>query len=101
MISATPLTEVVDELGKTFSGRILRPHDASYDDARKVHNGLVEKRPAVTARWRGLAHIADAVKWAQGQKLEVAVRGGGHNVAGRSTIEGGMMIDLSLMTGIH
>ena len=101
MISATPLTEAVDELAKTFSGRILRPNDTGYEDARMVHNGLIDKRPAVIARCRGLADIADAVMMARDQKLEVAVRGGGHNVAGRSTIEGGMMIDLSPMTGIH
>jgi FAD/FMN-containing dehydrogenase len=101
MISATSLTEAVHELAKTFSGRLLQPDDASYEGARKVHNGLIDKRPAVIAQCRGLADIADAVKVARDQKLEVAVRGGGHNVAGRSTIEGGMMIDLSPMTGIH
>jgi FAD/FMN-containing dehydrogenase len=100
MISAMCLTEAVDDLAKTFSDGILRPNDTGYGDARKVHNGLIDKRPAVIARCSGLADITDAVKMARDQKLEVAVRGGGHNVAGRSTIEGGM-IDLSPMTGIH
>ena len=67
----------------------------------RVHNGLIDKRPALIARCRGVADIVDAVKLARDQKLEVAVRGGGHNVAGRSTIDGGVMIDLSPMTGIH
>jgi FAD/FMN-containing dehydrogenase len=101
MSSATSMTAAVDELAKIFSGRLLRPDDARYEAARKVHNGLIDKRPAVIAQCRGLADIADAVKMARDQTLEVAVRGGGHNVAGRSAIEGGMMIDLSEMTGIH
>ncbi|HEX3574517.1 MAG TPA: FAD-dependent oxidoreductase, partial [Rhodopila sp.] len=101
MNSATSMTAAVDELAKIFSGRLLRPDDARYEAARKVHNGLIDKRPAVIAQCRGLADIADAVKMARDQTLEVAVRGGGHNVAGRSAIEGGMMIDLSEMTGIH
>jgi FAD/FMN-containing dehydrogenase len=77
------------------------PADAGYDEARKVHNGLIDKRPALIAQCRGLADIVDAIRFARTQKLEVAVRGGGHNVAGRATIDGGVVIDLSLMKGIH
>jgi FAD/FMN-containing dehydrogenase len=61
----------------------------------------VDKRPALIARCRGSADIADAVKLAQTLNLEVAVRGGGHNVAGRATIDGGLMIDLAPMKGVH
>ena len=82
-------------------GQLLQPLDAGYDDARRVHNGLVDKRPALIARCRGTADIADAVKLARTLNLEVAVRGGGHNVAGRGTIDDGLMIDSSLMKGIH
>ena len=95
------LSDAVTTLASTFTGQLLRPGDAGYDEARKVHNGLIDKRPALIARCRGLADIADAVKMARDRKLEVAVRGGGHNVAGRATIDGGLMIDLSLMKGIH
>jgi len=101
MISAPPLTDTISELAKTFTGQILQPADPGYDDARKVHNGLIDKRPALITRCRGLADIADAIKVAREHKLEVAIRGGGHNVAGQSTIDDGMMIDLSLMTGIR
>jgi hypothetical protein len=66
-----------------------------------VHNGLVNKRPALIARCRGTADIVEAVHLARALRLEVAVRGGGHGVAGRATIDGGLMIDLSLMKGIH
>jgi FAD/FMN-containing dehydrogenase len=91
----------VTELAGTFAGQLLQPADSGYEEARKVHNGLVNKRPALIARCRGLADIADAVALARKLNLEVAVRGGGHNVAGRATIEGGLMIDLAPMKGIH
>src|SRR5690349_19086577 len=92
---------VLDQLAPTFSGRLLRPADAGYDEARRVHNGLVDKRPALIACCQGTADIVDAVKLAREANLEVAVRGGGHNVAGRATIDNGLMIDLAPMKGIH
>jgi FAD/FMN-containing dehydrogenase len=84
-----------------FAGRLLQPADAAYDEARRVHNGLIDKRPALIAQCRGTADIVDAVRLARRLSLEVAVRGGGHNVAGRATIDRGLMIDLSPMKGIH
>ena len=91
----------VSDLTANFSGPILVPGDASYDDVRKVHNAMVDKRPAIIARCRGVADICSAVKFAQASNLAVAIRGGGHNVSGRATIEGGLMIDLSLMKGVQ
>lgn len=88
-------------LAQTFSGQLLQPSDTAYDEARRVHNGLIDKRPALIARCHGTADVADAVKLARTLNLEVAVRGGGHNVAGRATIDAGLMIDLAPMTGIH
>jgi FAD/FMN-containing dehydrogenase len=99
--SAASLAEAAAELATTFTGQLLRPGDPGYEEARKVHNGLVDKRPTLIARCRGVADIAEAVGLARHHNLEVAVRGGGHNVAGRATVEGGLMIDLSPMTGIH
>jgi FAD/FMN-containing dehydrogenase len=101
MTDVSSLTEAVTALGSTFTGQLLFPDDAGYNEARKVHNGLIDKRPALIARCRGLADIVDAVQLARNRRLEVAVRGGGHNVAGRATIDNGLMIDLSLMKGIH
>jgi FAD/FMN-containing dehydrogenase len=66
-----------------------------------VHNGLVDKRPALIARCRGVADVADAVNLARDLGLEAAIRGGGHNVAGKATVDGGVMIDLSPMKGIR
>ena len=66
-----------------------------------MHNGLIDKRPALIAECRGVADVVDAVKFARDQGLEIAVRGGGHNVGGRATVDGGVMIDLSQMRGVH
>jgi FAD/FMN-containing dehydrogenase len=93
--------EALDALAAAFSGTILRPDDAGYDEARRVHNGLIDRRPAVIARCAGTADIQDAVRLARSSGLEISVRGGGHNVAGRAVSEGGLMIDLTPMRGIH
>lgn len=85
----------------SFSGRLLRPSDEEYDAVRRVHNGLVDKHPAAIARCSGAADVVEAVQLARTLGLEVSVRGGGHNVAGRAVIDGGLMIDLSPMKGIH
>lgn len=95
------ISDAAREFGAAFSGRLLRPTDAGYDDARRVHNGLVDKRPALIARCHGVPDVINAIKLTRQLGLEVAVRGGGHNVAGRATIDGGIMIDLSPMKGIH
>jgi FAD/FMN-containing dehydrogenase len=85
----------------TFTGQLLQPADAGYDEARRVHNGLIDKRPTAIARCHGTADVADAVKLARALNLEIAVRGGGHNVGGRATVDNGLMIDLAPMKGIH
>ena len=84
-----------------FSGQVLRSADAGYDEARRIHNGLIDKRPAIIARCLGTADVVAAVNVARDQGLELSVRGGGHNVAGKAVTDGGVMVDLSLMKGIH
>ena len=101
MTPSPTLDAAVSELASRFSGQLLRPTDQGYEEARKVHNGLIDKRPLLIARCRGVADVVDAVKLARALGLEVAIRGGGHNVAGRATIDGGLMIDLMPMKGIH
>ena len=101
MTSIPSFAAALTELASKFSGQLLQPADAGYEEARKVHNGLVNKRPALIARCRGVADVVDAVDLARELSLEVAVRGGGHNVAGRATVDGGLMIDLAPMKGIH
>jgi FAD/FMN-containing dehydrogenase len=91
----------IADLSARFSGVLLRPDEPGYDDARKIHNGMIDRRPALIARCLGNADIADAVNFARTRGLSLAVRGGGHNVAGRAVCDGGLMLDLSLMKGIH
>jgi FAD binding domain/Berberine and berberine like len=94
------ITEAISTLSVSFTGQLLDPAHTAYDEARRVHNGLIDKRPALVARCHGTADVADAVKLARDANLEIAVRGGGHNVAGRATIDGGLMIDLAPMKGV-
>jgi FAD/FMN-containing dehydrogenase len=101
VVTATIDSERLEALTSTFSGSILLPVDGAYDDARRVHNGLIDRRPALIARCRGTADVADAIAFARSNGLELSVRGGGHNVAGRCVTDGGLMIDLSSMKGIH
>jgi FAD/FMN-containing dehydrogenase len=101
MTSIPSVGDAASELAGKFSGQLLQPTDAGYEEARKVHNGLVDKRPVLIARCRGVVDVVDAVNLARKLGLEAAVRGGGHNVAGRATVDGGLMIDLAPMKGIH
>ena len=84
-----------------FAGEVLQPGDPAYDEVRRVHNGLIDKRPALIARCTGTADVVAAVNAAREHGWEVSVRGGGHNVAGTAVTDGGLMIDLSTMKGIH
>ena len=95
------IAEATAQIAPSFTGQLLGPSDQAYDERRRVHNGLIDKRPALIACCRGAADVVDAVRLARTLGLEVAVRGGGHNVAGRATIDAGLMIDLSSMKGIH
>lgn len=98
----TPLNPTnITDLSARFSGVVLRPDQSGYDEVRRVHNGMIDRRPALIAGCVGNADIVDAVNFARTHGLELAVRGGGHNVAGRAVCEGGLMLDLSLMKGIH
>jgi FAD/FMN-containing dehydrogenase len=84
-----------------FSGELLRPGDEGYDIARRVHNGMIDKHPGLIARCHGVADIVAAVDHARDAGAEISIKGGGHNVAGRAVTEGGVMIDLSPMRGVH
>ena len=90
-----------DALRAQMAGPVLSPSDAAYEDARRVHNGLIDRRPALVARCHGTADVQAAVRFGRERGLEIAVRGGGHNVAGNAVCDGGLMIDLSAMRGVH
>jgi FAD/FMN-containing dehydrogenase len=85
----------------SLRGKLLGHRDAGYDDARKVWNGMIDKRPALIARCAGVADVMDAVNFARVNHLLVSVRGGGHNITGNAVCDGGLMIDLSPMKGLR
>ena len=82
-------------------GELLRPNDDSYEATRKVFNRMIDKRPTLIARCAGAADVIKAINFARSNNLLVAVRGGGHSVAGKSVCDGGLLIDLSLMKGLR
>jgi FAD/FMN-containing dehydrogenase len=88
-------------LGEGFKGQSIRPGDPGYDDARAVYNGSIDKRPDLIVRPTGAADVIDAVNYARENGLALAVRGGGHSVAGNGTVEGGVLVDLSSLRGLH
>ena len=100
MTLGSQIQEKLVAMEAEFDGGFLRPTDAGYDDARQVHNGLIDRRPALIARCQSTADIADAVRLGRDLGLELAVRGGGHNVAGRATVDDGLMIDLAPMKAV-
>ena len=99
-MSITLDNQLVHELGGRVSGPVLSPNDPGYDEARRVHNGLVDRRPALIARARTADDVVAALAFARRAGLEVSVRGGGHNVAGRAVSDGGVMISLADMTDV-
>ena len=91
----------IESLRSELLGTLLQAGDKAYDHARRVHNGMIDRHPALIARCLTVADVVDCVRFAVQQDLEIAIRGGGHNVAGRAVCDGGMMIDLSAMKGIY
>ena len=91
----------VEELRGTFTGTLLEPADPAYEEARRVHNAMIDRRPALIAQCRNTADVVDAVHFARRAGMEICVRGGGHNVAGRAVMDDALMIALSAMRGIH
>ena len=83
-----------------FRGDVIAPDHDGYDDARAVWNGTVDRRPRLIARCSGTADVAAAVRFARDRDLEIAVRGGGHNVAGTAVCDDGIVIDLSAMRAV-
>jgi FAD/FMN-containing dehydrogenase len=91
----------VQEFKATLRGELIRPGNESYDEARKVWNGMFDRRPALIARCTGTADVMSAVNFARDNNLLVAVRGGGHSIPGHSVCDGGLVIDLSPMKAVR
>ena len=84
-----------------FGGRLIGPDDAEYDEARSVHNAMIDKRPALIARPATPDEVARVVAFARDNDLLLAIRGGGHNGAGLGSVDDGVVIDLSLLKEIE
>jgi len=94
------LTHTLDTLSHEFSGEMIGPEDARFDAARGVWNAMIDRRPALIARCKTVGDVQTAVRLAVDRDLPIAIRGGGHNVAGHAVCDGGVMIDLSLMRDV-
>src|SRR5467141_1456823 len=92
---------VVQDFAAGLRGPLLRPGGGSYDEARKVWNDMIDRRPALIARCAGVADVITAVSFARTHNLLVAVHGGGHNVAGTAVCDGGILMDLSRLRGVR
>ena len=93
-------TTAFEELRESLHGELLLPSSAGYDAARRIWNGAVDRRPACIARCTGVADVVAAVRFARERDLEIAVRGGGHNVAGTALCDDGLVVDLSAMRAV-
>src|SRR2546429_7718346 len=92
--------EALEELRAAIRGNLLSPGDEAYERVRAPYNAMQIDQPGLILQCAGTADVVDAVNFARSNGLEVAVRGGGHSVAGLSSSNGGMLIDLSLMNGV-
>ena len=95
------MTIEMDSLRSAFSGEIILPADADYEDSRATFNAMIDRRPAAIVRPRSTAEVSAAVRWARDTGIRIAVRGGGHSVAGHCVAEGALTIDLREMHEIH
>jgi FAD/FMN-containing dehydrogenase len=93
--------QAVEGLREQVRGPVLAPGDPAYDDARSIWNGLIDRRPALIVQCTGAADVVDAVNFAREQGLVLSIKAGGHNVAGNAVNDGGVVIDLSQMRGVH
>src|SRR4051812_32051500 len=93
--------EALRDLLAALTGDAIRPGDEAYDTARQVWNACVDKRPALIVRPAGTADVVQAVNFARAEGLPIAVRGGGHGMAGHGVCDNGLMLDMSRMKAIQ
>jgi FAD/FMN-containing dehydrogenase len=93
--------EVVDALAAALRGEVLTPESPGYDAARAVWNGMIDRRPGLVVRAVGPADVVRTVQFAREQGLLLALRGGGHNIAGLGVCQGGLVLDLSRMRAVR
>jgi FAD/FMN-containing dehydrogenase len=93
--------ETIEALRQTLRGNVCLPQEAGYEEARTIWNAMIDRHPGAVVRCRGAADIMRAVTFAREHGVLLAVRAGGHNIAGNAVCEGGLLIDLSLMRGVR
>jgi len=98
-MTTTNRAAAIETLAADFAGQLIQPGGADYDTARQIWNGQVQRQPALIARCRGVADVMAAVRFCRQHEIPASVRGGGHAVAGHAVCDGGVVIDLSAMTG--
>jgi FAD/FMN-containing dehydrogenase len=92
---------VTEQLAEDFGGQLLHPDDQTYEAARNIYNGMIDRRPSLIVRPSGTADVVAAVNFARERGEPIGVRSGGHSVAGHSMPDGGVLLDLALMKGVH
>src|SRR5215470_2880542 len=95
------MPETIDQLKTALRGDLIHPSDATFDAARKVHNGMIDRRPALIAKCSDAADVMACVNFARDSKMLVSIRGGGHNAGGLGICDGGLVIDLSRIRYTH
>jgi FAD/FMN-containing dehydrogenase len=93
--------DALERFRSSLMGSLLTEASPAYDEARTVWNAMIDRRPALIARCANTQDVVEAIRFAKDRQLIVAVRGGGHNIAGNGVCEGGLMIDLSPMKGVR
>ncbi len=94
-------TAALTELGRSIEGTLLTPDEAGYDEARAVWNGMIDKRPLVIVQAQSVDDVAPVIAYARSTGLPLAIRGGGHNVAGNGTVDDGIVLDLGRLDTVE
>ena len=93
--------EITTKFSQNLRGTLFQRDDPGYDEARKLYNGMIDKRPLMIARCIDAADVIAAVNFGRANQLAIAVRGGGHNGPGFGSVNDGLVIDLSMMKGVR
>ncbi|MES2354651.1 MAG: FAD-binding oxidoreductase [Pseudomonadota bacterium] len=93
--------ETIEKLASQMRGEVITPSDSQYDNARAIWNAMIDRRPAVIVRCKGVADITRSISFAREQNLLLAIRGGAHNIAGNAICDDGLVVDLSRMNSVH